>query len=124
MPLEDQRLAATIKTTLSGSLIAAVFAAIAVQAALVVFVADKREHLKTFTTLEILAAILVISSAILGAKGISMVYKAGHGGTWNIDAGKGFFSAQAIAGGVGLLLIVISAFCGDPKPDPLKEPAG
>src|SRR5262249_16023441 len=30
-------------------------------------------------------------------------------GAWNIEAGKAFFSAQAIAGGVGLLLIIVSA---------------
>jgi hypothetical protein len=97
MAAEYERLAATIKTTLSGSLIAATFAIIAVQAALVVFVMDKREHLGVFTAVEITAAFLVILSAMLGANGIAEVYKTGRGGTWNIDLGKGFFSAQAIA---------------------------
>jgi hypothetical protein len=124
MAAEDERLAVTIKTTLAGSLLAAVFAIIAVQTALVVFVMDKRDHLGTFAAVEITAAVLVIGSAILSAKGIAKVYKAGHSGAWNIDAGKPFFSAQAITGGLGLLLIVISAFCGNPKPDPPKEPAG
>ncbi|MBX9600701.1 MAG: hypothetical protein K2X35_06850 [Bryobacteraceae bacterium] len=45
-------------------------------------------------------------------------------GAWNIDAGKGLFSGQAIAGGLGLLLVLISAFCGDAKPDVPAEPPG
>ena len=120
---EDKRLAATIKTTLAGALIAATFAVIGVQAVLAVFVMDKRQNLVAFAVVQIVAAILVIGSALLGAKGIATVYKDGHAGTWNLTAGKGFFSGQAIAGILGLLLVVSSAIlCGDPKPDSLKEP--
>jgi transposase len=69
-------------------------------------------------------AVYAIVSAILGAKGIAKVYKDGHSGTWDLAAGKWLFSGQAIAGILGLLLVVGSAlFCGDPKPEPLKEPA-
>ena len=69
MPAEDMRLAATIKTTLSGALMAAAFGVIAVEAALVVFVVDKRQDLDAFTFIAIAAAIAVVASAALGAKG-------------------------------------------------------
>lgn len=120
---EDKRLAATIKTTLSGALIAAAFAVLGVQVVLAVFVMDKRQDLFWFAVVQIIAAGSVIGSVFFGARGISKVYKDGHAGTWNVTAGKGFFSGQAITGILGLLLVVSSAiFCGDPKSDPLKEP--
>src|SRR5438067_296291 len=99
MSPEDVRLAATIKTTLSGALIAAAFGIIAVEAALVVFVVDKRQDLSVFTTIAISAAVAVVASAILGAKGIAAVYKTGPGHDWPVDAGKGFFVGQALTGG-------------------------
>jgi Ni/Fe-hydrogenase subunit HybB-like protein len=123
MPPEDGRTAATLKTTLSCSVIASAFAAIAVEAAIAVFVMDKRQNLPRFMTIAILAAVALILSSISGSLGIAKVYKPGYSGTWNSDAGKGFFSAQALLGGLGLLLVVISAFCGDPKPDVPKEPS-
>ena len=101
---------------------AAAFGVIAVEAALVVFVVDKRQDLNTFTVLAIAAAVAIVASAALGAKGIATVYKTGHTGAWAIDAGKGFFVGQALTGGLGLVLLVTSAFCGNPKPEPLKEP--
>lgn len=122
MPAEDMRLAATIKTTLSGALIAAAFGVIAVEAALVVFIVDKRQDLNTFTVLAITSAVAIVASAALGAKGIATVYKTGHTGAWTVDAGKGFFVGQALSGGLGLVLLITSAFCGNPKPEALKEP--
>jgi hypothetical protein len=122
MPADDMRLAATIKTTLSGALMAAAFGVIAVEAALVVFVVDKRQDLNTFTVIAICAAVAIVASAAFGAKGIATVYKTGHTGAWAVDAGKGFFVGQALTGGLGLVLLITSTFCGSPKPEPLKEP--
>jgi len=122
MGTEDGRTAATLKTTLSCSVIASAFAAIAVEAAIAVFVMDKRQNLRVFMTLAVLAALTLILSSVCASRGIAKVYKPGYSGIWSVDAGKGFFSAQALLGGVGLLLVVISSFCGDPKGEIQKEP--
>jgi hypothetical protein len=119
---DDTRIAATLKTTLACAVIASAFAAIAVQAALAVFVIDKRQNLASFITVAVIAALMLVMSAILGSVGVSKVYKPGYSGTWNVEAGKGYFSGQAITGFLGLLLVVVSAFVGDPKPDAPKEP--
>jgi hypothetical protein len=121
---EDARTAATIKTTLSGSLIAAAFGVGAVQAALVVFVLDKKLNLTGFTVVAILASLALVASAALGAKGIATVYRPGYSGTWEDTAGKPLFSGQALTGFAGLLLVIWSAFLGDPKPNAPTEPPG
>jgi hypothetical protein len=120
---EDGRVAATLKTTLACAIIASAFGAIAVQAAVAVFVVDKRENLALFITCSVSATLLLLVSAMLGSRGVSKVYRPGYAGQWNADAGKEYFSLQALAGGIGLLLIVISTFLGDPKPEVIKEPA-
>ncbi len=120
---EDGRVAATLKTTLACAVIASAFGAIAVQAAVAVFVVDKRTNLAGFITCSVSATLLLLGSATLGSLGISRVYKPGYAGQWNADAGKKFFSLQALAGGIGLLLIVISTFLGNSKPEVVKEPA-
>jgi hypothetical protein len=120
--LEDARIAATMKTTLSGALIAGVFAVAAVEAVLVVFVVDKREKLAWFAVTAFLAAIALTASAVFGAWGITQVYKPEYEGRWMPDAGQAYFSGQALIGFLGLFLLILCAFLGQGKPEAPKEP--
>jgi len=120
--VEDARIAATMKTTLSGALIAAVFAVGAVEAAVVFFFLDKKQKVGVFAILAVTAAIALIASSVLGAKGITEVYKAGYTASWPPDAGKAYFSGQAVTGIVGLILVIWCAFVGRAKRETPKEP--
>lgn len=107
---EDIRAAVNITTNLSGQLIAAALAMLAIEGGVVSFVYGQRETEQCFIYLIVLAAVAFVSSIYLAGKGITKLRDSGLNGSWNIQEGKYYFNSQAILCLVGLCCFFISAF--------------
>jgi hypothetical protein len=116
MAADDARAAATIRTTLSGSVIAGALVVLGAQAAIATFTIDKKEHLTWFYIWSVIGAAALVASMIAGAKGITAVYADGYGGKWERGTGKMFFGPQAVLAIGGAVAVLISVYTGTLKP--------
>lgn len=119
---EDQRAAANISVTLSGQLIAAALAMLAIEGAVLSFVYASRTTSYWFLALIILAALSFIGSIFVAGKGITALRNKGYEGTWELNCSKAHFNWQAIFCIIGLVCFFGSAFfIGQPKRDKLED---
>ncbi len=114
---EDERNAATIYTSLSSYVMTASLGVIAAQAALATFVLDKRDHLSLFYVCMIAGIVASVVSIVFGGKGIAAIASGGFDGAWSLKPSGDSFNRQAIACLLGMTLLLVSVFCGRPKPD-------
>jgi hypothetical protein len=114
---EDQRNAATIYTSLSSYVMTASLGVIAAQAAVATFVLDKRDHLTSFYICMIAGILASVVSVVFGGKGIAAIASSGFDGTWSIKPNGDPFNRQAFFCLLGMVLLLVSVFTGQPKPD-------
>ena len=115
---EDQKQAVIIVTTLSGQLMAAALAMIALEGAFLTFALDKKSCGLGFWLFVSSAFAVFVLSIFLGGKGIAAHYKAGADGNWNYSEGNARFrwqTALCLLGLVLFLLAVISAQTDKPS---------
>ena len=108
MPNDDQRAAVAIEGTLSGQVMSASLAMIAIEGALVTFILDKRDVGTAFYVVYLLSFGCFILSIISGGKGIARLSKAGFGGNWSLGTAKDAFNLQALLTLVGSILFLVS----------------
>jgi hypothetical protein len=118
---EDARAAANIFASLSSYVITASLGVIAAQAAVAVFVLDKKEQLFWFDLSAILSVLASVASIVCGGRGISDIAEEGFNGTWTLKLKHDFFNYQAIFALLGIVLLVGSLFCGSSKPENPKQ---
>ena len=114
---EDQRNAATIYTSLSSYVMTASLGVIAAQAAVATFVLDKRDHLTCFYICMIAGIVTSVVSVVFGGKGIAAIASGGFGGNWSIKPNGDPFNRQAFFCLLGMSLLLVSVFTGQPKPE-------
>jgi hypothetical protein len=123
---EDRRAASNLTATLSGLLVAVALGALGAEAAVFVFVIDKRTHLLGAYIVSGIAVVLLVCSIFLGGVGISQMVSKGAKGNWIFQTPLGKFSpfnAQAVLVLVGGVLVVVLVFLGDQtSSDPGKTP--
>jgi ABC-type multidrug transport system fused ATPase/permease subunit len=117
---DDLRAAATIATSLSSYVITGALAIIGAEAALFVFVLDKKSMPALFYLLFAASFLVLVASCYLGGKGIWKIYEDGAKGTWTIRAG-GTFAFQLILALLGIFLLVAGCIWATADKD--KEPA-
>jgi hypothetical protein len=110
MCAEDKRTAVNITTNLSGQLITAALAMLAIECGVISFVYGQAETGKWFVPLIIIAAAAFVISIFLAGKGITKLRDSGLAGTWDITEGKNYFNWQVISCLVGLCCFFASAF--------------
>jgi succinate dehydrogenase hydrophobic anchor subunit len=106
---EDRRAAATIATSLSSYVITGALAIVGAEAAIFVFILDKKQPSWSFYVMLALSFSLLCGSCFLGGKGIWEIYNNGANGTWRTTAG-GKFALQLLLTLFGIFLFVICAF--------------
>jgi hypothetical protein len=122
MAVDDQRAAVGFSVTLSGQLIAASMATLAVEGAYVWYALGSRLTLAGFTVFAALAAVLIAVSIFKAGKGITKARNAGFAGTWNLAEGKRDFNAQAtLLLGALLMLAVMFSLSGQSKESALER---
>ena len=112
MANEDQKQAVSIVTTLSGQLMAAALAMIALEGTFLTFALDKKVCGFWFWVFVTTSFSVFAVSIILGGKGVTILYKTGAAGNWNYAEGNGRFQGQTGLCLVGLILFglaVVSA---------------
>jgi len=114
---EDQRSAASIYASLSSYVMTASLGVIAAQAALATFVLDKRGHLTWFYIWMVAGIFASVASIVFGGKGIAAIASGGFDGTWSLKPNGDSFNRQALFCLVGMLFLLLSLFCGRPKPE-------
>jgi hypothetical protein len=112
---EDPRTAASLVTTLSGLVITATLAVIGAQAVIATFVIDRRDNLTAFYVVSGVGLLALVLSVIVGGKGIYEIIEGGAGGDWKISTKRRKFEIQSLLALGGAMLVVASAFLGDPK---------
>jgi hypothetical protein len=90
---EDQRSAANISVTLSGQLIVAALAMLAIEGAVLSFVYSDRKTTYLFSILIIVAAICFIGSIFVSGKGITVLRNKGYDGNWELKSSKDQFNS-------------------------------
>jgi hypothetical protein len=113
---EDQRTASGFVVTLSGYVMTAALAVLGAQAVVATFAMDRREHLGFFYAASALGAAALVSSIVVGGKGISEIIARGWAGDWQVRTRRGMFKLQSWLALAGAALVVLSAFLGDTKP--------
>jgi len=103
--VEDQRKAVEFSVNLSGQLIAAAVAILAVEAAYVSYVLGSRVYSGWFIPIAGIAAMAFIVSVYSAGKGITAARNSGFEGRWLLSEGKKQFNFQAVS-----LLIGLGAF--------------
>jgi hypothetical protein len=101
--------------TLSGQLMTASLAMIAVEGAFTTFALDKRVTPSWFPFIVGAAVLLFVFSIVAGGAGISALSKAGHEGDWNLDRGKADFRRQTVSCLLGLVFFFLSLFLSGPS---------
>lgn len=112
---EDQRSAANIYASLSSYVITAALGVIAAQAALAVFVLDKREHLFWFYFWMIAGGAASVISVVLGGRGVAAIASSGFKGEWTLKPKGDYFNRQAGLCLLGVLCLLFSLFSGATK---------
>jgi hypothetical protein len=117
MAADDQRAAVGFSITLSGQLIAASTATLAVVCAYVSYALGNRTPPWYFYVCVLSAAFLIVFSIFKGGKGIVKARNAGFGARWSLEDGKNEFNVQAISL-IGALLLLGIGFLSS---GPIKE---
>lgn len=113
---EDQRAAAGILCNLSGFVITASLAMLAIEGALIAFVLGNRIAGWLYFVTSILAFLGFVVSIVLGGWGITKTVEMLANGTWKPSVASGLFNAQAGFAFLGLLFFLVSALLsGKPK---------
>ena len=116
MPNEDKRAAAAVLTNLSGFIISASLAMLAIEGALFAFVLGNRDFSFWYILASVLAFIFFVTSIVCGGWGTTQTAEELAGSTWNASVANGWFSAQAGFAFAGLILFIGSALLsGSPK---------
>jgi hypothetical protein len=119
--IDDRRAASSLVTTLSSYVITAALAVLGAQAVLATFVIDRREHLTSFYVVGGCGCAALILSIIVGGAGVYEIIAAGARGDWKVTTRGGKFNIQVWLALLGTLLVIASAFLGDPKPPASHE---
>ena len=116
MAVEDQRAAVGFSITLSGQLIAAAMATLAVECAYVSYALGARVVPYYFFIVGGLAGVLIVVSIMKGGKGITKARNAGFAANWSLEEGKKEFNAQALSLTGAVIFLAIAFFnSGVPK---------
>ncbi|MBE9584954.1 hypothetical protein IM792_10885 [Mucilaginibacter sp. JRF] len=118
---DDKREAVNIGINLSGQLITAALAMIAVIGTFGVFILDKRDVSFWYYLIFGGALFAFVASIYFGGKGIDKARKDGFAGTWDILNTKTHFNRQAACCFIGIFLFILSVFSGTEKPDDLQK---
>ena len=110
MCVEDKRTAVNITTNLSGRLITAALAMLAIEGGVISLIYVQGETGVWFVPLIIIAAAAFVISIFLARTGITKLRDSGQGGAWDIAEGKNYFNWQAISCLVGFCCFFASAF--------------
>ncbi|MDB4926596.1 hypothetical protein [Mucilaginibacter sp.] len=119
--MSDKKDAVNIGVTLSGQLITAALAMIAVVGTFAAFIIDKRNVGLGYYLIAGGSFLSFVVSIIFGGKGINQARKDGFTGNWNLSNTKKSFNKQSIAAFFGIVLFAISVFFGKEKADDLKN---
>ena len=114
---EDKKVAVNIGVSLSGQLITAALAMIAVIGAFATFSLDKREIGPSYYIIIGIAFLSFVISIFCGGKGIDKARVNGHQGIWEIKDTKDYFNWQGICCFLGIFFLAISIFIGKDKKD-------
>ena len=119
--MSDKKDAVNIGVTLSGQLITAALAMIAVIGTFATFIIDKRNVGFGYYLVSGGAFLSFVVSIYFGGKGIDKARKDGFTGNWNLDNTRAFFNNQSFTAFLGIALFAISVFLGKEKADDLKD---
>jgi hypothetical protein len=116
MPDDDKREAVKMMATLSGQLVAAALAIIALGGGLTGYVLANRDVDSSFYVLAILTFVAFVLSIYFGGRGVSASSRSGYESKWDISASKSSYNTQAVSCIAGLILLFATAFfTGTPK---------
>jgi uncharacterized membrane protein len=112
---EDLRAAATIATSLSGFVMAGALALLGAEAAIFVFLLDKKMISFWLWGLLLLCFCSLLFSCYLGGRGVWKIYADGAKGTWRTTVG-GLFAFQFVLSLLGLILLIVSSIVASSAP--------
>ena len=115
--VDDRRAASNITASLSSYLITVALGVIAAEVVIVTFAFDKRDHLFWFDVFSGAGLLASTLSIYFGGRGIGELIRRGFDGDWIFKTQGGHFNRQACLALAGLVLVVISVFCGSAKPE-------
>jgi len=107
---EDKRTAIGISISLSGHLITAALAMIAIEGAYLAFALGNREVSEWFYIFASLTASSFIVSILIAGRGITESRDSGFEGNWDITKSKNKFNWQAILCLLGIILFFLTMF--------------
>lgn len=107
---EDKRTAVEFSVTLSGQLISAALAMLAVVGGYVAYVMCNRTPSPLFPWLSAAASIAFITSIFVAGKAITESRNAGFEGNWSLEVGRPQYNLQAVLCAVGLVCFAVSLF--------------
>jgi hypothetical protein len=112
---DDKRAAIAFSVTLSGQLVTAGLAMMAVEGAFVSYALGSRIIGTSFVVAAAIAALMFISSIFMAGKGITAARNAGFQGNWDLAAGKTRFNLQATFLLLGLTSLVVMFLASGPS---------
>lgn len=116
MPNEDKRAAVAVLTNLSGFIISASLAMLAIEGALFAFVLGNRDVSSGYYWASIAAFLFFVLSIVFGGWGTTKTAEKLAAGTWTVSVGSSDFNLQALFSFLGLLAFIGSALLsGSPK---------
>ena len=121
MAVEDQRVAVGFSITLSGQLIAAAMATLAVGCAYVSYALGARVVPFYFFLVMGAAGLLIFVSIVRGGKGITKARNAGFNANWDLSEGKKEFNSQALCLASALVLFAVGFSLSGPSKEPRAE---
>lgn len=125
--LDDNNRLEAIKLSvkLSNQLTTMALALLSIEIAVATFVLSTYKAPNEYVMVTASAFVFLIASIILGGKGISRSGSEGFRGSWNFEAGRPYFNAQAFSGLIGLVLLAASVFVvGEQKANLLETRIG
>jgi len=119
---DDKRAAAGLLSNLSGFIVSACLAMLAIEGALLTFVVGNRVAPPGYFVMSVLAFFAFVSSIVCGGRGITKTAEALAKGQWVVSIASGTFNAQAGLAFLGLICFLISALLvGAPKETEIQK---
>lgn len=119
---EDQKSAVGFAINLSGQIVTAALAMLAIQFAYIAFALGNRSVGAGFYITSSLSVIFYVISIFLAGRGIATSYSQGANGNWDIAHGDSLFNFQAYSCLLGIALFFISIFFSyQPKQSVIQE---
>jgi hypothetical protein len=113
---EDKRTAVGMSVTLSGQLMSAALAIIALGGGLIAVFVQNRDVGGFFYIAVTVSFLAFVFSIYIGGRGITISRTEGFQGKWDLQSGAPHFNKQAIACFVGLISFLLAViFSGSPK---------